>query len=99
MAVTSVILGDELLVTVDGPFDGSLAPDVHRVVDDAIERGTSLVVVDLAAVPAFDEGAVAVLAAACDRLWRAGGRLVVHLPGGRMVDIPRPGDVRDALTG
>lgn len=98
MPILSIRLDDELLVSVDGQLDGSLAPALHTELEAALAAGVRTVVIDLAAVPAVDGGGIAVLAAIAHRLEHLPGRLVLHLPDGRTVEVPGPGDVRNALA-
>jgi len=98
MPILSIRLDDELLVSVDGQLDGSLAPALHTELEAALAAGVRTVVIDLAAVPAVDGGGIAVLAAIAHRLEHLPGRLVLHLPGGRTVEVPGPEHVLGALA-
>jgi anti-anti-sigma factor len=98
MPILSIRLDDELLVSVEGQLDGSLAPALHTELEAALVAGVRTIVIDLVAVPAVDGGGIAVLAAIAHRLEHLPGRLVLHLPGGRTVDVPGAGHVRSALA-
>jgi anti-anti-sigma factor len=98
MPILAFRLDDELLVRVDGQLDGALAPALHAALEEALAGGVRTFVIDLADVPAIDGGGVAVIAAIAHRLEHLPGRLVLHLPGDRTVDVPGAGHVRDALA-
>jgi anti-anti-sigma factor len=98
MPILAFRLDDELLVCVDGQLDGTLAPALHAALEDALARGVRTFVIDLATVPAIDGGGIAVIAAIAHRLEHLPGRLVLHLSGGRTVEVPGAGHVRGALA-
>jgi anti-anti-sigma factor len=98
MPILAFRLDDELLVCLDGQLDGMRAPALHEALEDALARGVRTFVIDLAAVSAIDGGGIAVLAAIAHRLEHLPGRLVLHLSGGRTVEVPGAGHVRSALA-
>jgi len=76
---TMVRLDRAALFWADGPLGGAEAPHLHVALDSAITDNAKPIVVDLVAVPSVDEGVVAVLAAAADRLHHAGRTLELRL--------------------
>lgn len=95
--VTYAVLDDHAIVVVDGPLDGTTAPDAHVALEAAINAGALRVLVDLTATPGLDDGGRAVLAAAAAALGPRGGTLVLEMPGGRTMEISDAGALRAAL--
>ncbi|MEV4641145.1 STAS domain-containing protein [Actinoplanes sp. NPDC049548] len=82
----------------DGPLGGAEAPGLHSALEAAITDGAKPVVVDLVSVPGVDEGVVAVLAAAADRLGHAGQSLELRLARGRRFKIKNAFELRTAIA-
>ena len=59
MTVRSAVVGDELLLLVDGTVDGAVAPELHRQLSAADHLAVGSVVVDLAEAPHIDDGGIA----------------------------------------
>jgi hypothetical protein len=95
---TMVRLDRAALFSADEPLNGGAAPQLHRMLDEAIADGATPIVVDLVAVATVDEGIVAVLAAAVDRVGHAGGCLELRLGAGRRFQVKSAFQLRRVLT-
>ncbi|MCR6488036.1 STAS domain-containing protein [Amycolatopsis sp. OK19-0408] len=94
MTLRSVLLEDEIILSVDGLFDGNLAPDYHHAVEDAFAAGVCRVVVDLTMATAVDGGGAAVLAATAAGCASRGTHLIIAMPRGVEAEIRDPAQVR-----
>lgn len=94
MTLRSVLLEDEIILSVDGLFDGNLAPEYHRAVEDAFAAGVRRVVVDLTMATAVDGGGAAVLAATAAGCASRGTHLIIGMPRGVEAEIRDPAQVR-----
>lgn len=98
MAVLSAVVGDELLLLVDGVIDGAVAPELHRHLSAADHLSVRSVVVDLACAPHIDEGGIAVLAAAAHVLGARAVPLWLHLSHSRTVRVTDAATLRTLLS-
>lgn len=98
MPVRSAVVGDELLLLVDGVVDGAVAPELHRHLSAADQLGIGSVVVDLTAASHIDEGGVAVLAAAAHVLGARDVPLWLHLSQRRTVRVTDASALRAVLA-
>ena len=94
MTLHSVLLEDEVLLSVDGVFDGSLAPAYHRAIEAAFAAEARRVVVDLTMATAIDGGGAAVLAATVASCAARGTHLVLAMPDGVEAEVTDPGQVK-----
>jgi anti-anti-sigma regulatory factor len=83
----SIRVGDEYLVTVQGAFDGALAPGAYADIIAALDDGVDQVTVDLVHADEVDDGALAVIAAVAVVAIGRGGHLFVALGADRVVEI------------
>lgn len=83
----SVRVDNVLSIVIAGRFDGSLAPDVHEALDDAVSSGVDHIVIDLCDATEVDDGAIAVLSAAASQTLAAGGQLYIALGPEHVVQI------------
>jgi anti-anti-sigma factor len=94
MALHSVLLDDEVILSVDGVFDGGLAPAYHRAVEAAFAARACRVVVDLTMATAVDGGGAAVLAATVASCAARGTHLVLAMPAGVEAEVTDPAQVK-----
>jgi anti-anti-sigma regulatory factor len=94
MTLRSVLLDDEVILSVDGVFDGGLAPTYHHAVEDAFVAGARRLVVDLTQATAVDGGGAAVLAATASGCAARDTHLIIAMPGGVEAEIRDPAQVR-----
>jgi anti-anti-sigma regulatory factor len=94
MTLRSVLLEDEVILSVDGVFDGGLAPAYHRAIEDAFAEGVRRVVVDLTMATAVDGGGAAVLAATAAGCAARDTHLIIAMPRGVEAEIRDPAQVR-----
>ncbi|WP_158641396.1 STAS domain-containing protein [Amycolatopsis eburnea] len=94
MTLRSVLLGDEVILSVDGVFDGGLAPTYHQAVEDAFAAQVRRVVVDLVQATAVDGGGIAVLAATAAGCAARETQLIIAMPRGVEAVITDPAQVR-----
>ena len=87
----------ELLVTVNGRFDGSVAPRAYEDAAQALEDGVTDIVIDLTNADEIDEGAVAVLCALAITATKRGGKMFLWLSASEPMQILDPSEVREAL--
>ena len=87
MGYQSVVVGDELVGVVSGPFDGSVAPKVYGDLAAAFDSGVKRVVIDLCDCQQVDDGALAVLAAAAVAAINSGGHLFLVMKSDLVVEI------------
>jgi anti-anti-sigma regulatory factor len=92
-----VRLDGAALVWTDWTLDGAVAPELYRVLQDLFDAGTRPLVVDLVEVPAIDDAAIAVLAAAAVRAGQLGFGLELRLPGGHAMAVRDAAQLRSAL--
>jgi len=92
-----VRLDGAALMWADCPLGGALASLMHNALQQLTDDGVAPLVVDLVAVPAVDEDAIAVLAAAAGRAGRLGPGLELRLPGGRAHTVTDEVTVRAVL--
>ncbi|GIE98138.1 anti-sigma factor antagonist [Paractinoplanes rishiriensis] len=93
-----VRLDRAVLLCAERPLNGAAAPQLHGILDGAITEGASPIVVDLVSVPTIDEGIVAVLAAAADRIGHSGLCLELRLAGDRRFRLKSAFELRAALA-
>jgi anti-anti-sigma regulatory factor len=93
-----VRLDGAALVWTDWILDGTVAPELYRVLQELLDMGSRPVVIDLVEVPSIDDGAVAVLAAAATRAGQLGFGLDLRLPGGLAMSVRDAAELRSALT-
>lgn len=98
MAVRSALVGDELLLLVDGVIDGAVAPELHRHLSAADHLAVASVVVDLTAASHIDEGGIAVLAAAAHVLGARDVPLWLHLTQRGTVRVTDASSLRAVLA-
>ncbi|MEU8637077.1 STAS domain-containing protein [Amycolatopsis sp. NPDC048633] len=94
MTLRSVLFEDEIILSVDGLFDGGLAPAYHHAVEDAYAAGVRRLVVDLTMATAVDGGAAAVLAATAAGCASRDTHLIIAMPGGVEAEIRDPAQVK-----
>jgi anti-anti-sigma factor len=75
-------LADAVMVWLSGPVDRAVTPAMRDALRRLIDRQSRPFVLDLTEVPAIDDAAVSVLAAASTHAGRAGG-IDLRLPRGR----------------
>jgi anti-anti-sigma regulatory factor len=93
-----VRLDGAALVWTDWTLDGSVAPELYRVLQELLAAGNRPLVVDLVEVPSIDDGAVAVLAAAAVQAGQLGYGIELRLPGGHAMSVRDAGELRRALS-
>jgi anti-anti-sigma regulatory factor len=93
-----VRLDGAALVWTDWTLDGSVAPELYRVLQDLFDTGSRPIVVDLVEVPSIDDSAVAVLAAAAVRAGQLGFGMELRLPGGHAMAVRDEAELRQALV-
>lgn len=79
----------EAVVRVEGASDGTAGPVLRRCLDELVDVGTTVIVVDLAACQALDESDVGALVAASQWLNGRGRNLVVADPQPSVQDLFR----------
>ena len=94
MTLHSVLMEDEIILSVDGVFDGGLAPAYHQAVEDAYAAGVRRLVVDLTMATAVDGGGAAVLAATVAGCAARGTHLILAMPDGVEAEVTDPAQVR-----
>ena len=94
----SVRLDASMITLVFGVFDGSVAPALHREIEDVVADGVTDIVIDLCQATLVDEGAVAVLAAAAVTVLGVGGRLWLAVGPGDLMPIADVGAVRAVFS-
>lgn len=92
-----VRLDGAALVWADCPLGGALASLMNNALQQLADDGVAPLVVDLAAVPAVDEEAISVLAAAAARAGQFGDGLELRLPRGRAHTVTDEPTVRAVL--
>lgn len=90
----SVILDDELVAVVEGPFDDRLAPKAKGDLTRALAGGVKRIVVDLCDCPRVDDAGIAVLAEAGVALVDRGGALYLALDTEVFIEIDDEAVVR-----
>lgn len=95
---TMVRLDRAALFWADRPLGGGAAPKLHEALDQAITDGATPILVDLVSVPTVDEGVVAVLAAAADRIGHSGHYLELRLAMNRRFKLKSAFDLRAAIA-
>jgi anti-anti-sigma factor len=98
MAIRSAMVGDELLLLVDGAIDGAVAPELHRHLAATDELAVGSVVVDLTGATHIDDGGIAVLAAAAHVLGARDVPLWLHLSQRRTVRVTDASALRAVLA-
>jgi anti-anti-sigma regulatory factor len=93
-----VRLDGAALVWTDGPLDGTVVPELYRVLRELLESGGRPLVLDLVEVPSLDDSAIAVLAAAAVRAGELGFGLDLRLPGGHAMSVHDASGMRHALV-
>lgn len=94
MSLRSVLLDDEVILSVDGVFDGGLAPIYHEAIETAFAEDVRRVVVDLTMATAVDGGGAAVLAATVAGCAARGTHLILAMPDGVEAEVTDPAQVR-----
>jgi anti-anti-sigma regulatory factor len=94
MSLRSVLLDDEVILSVDGAFDGGLAPTYHQAIETAFAEDVRRVVVDLTMATAVDGGGAAVLAATVAGCAARGTHLILAMPDGVEAEVTDPAQVR-----
>ncbi|GAA1812731.1 STAS domain-containing protein [Planosporangium flavigriseum] len=92
-----VRLDGAALVWTDWTLNGTVAPELYRVLQELLDTGAKPVVIDLVEVPSIDSSAVAVLAAAAVRAGQLGFGLELRLPGGHAIPVRDAAQLRSAL--
>lgn len=87
----------ELLVTVNGRFDGSVAPRAYEDAAQALDDGVTDISIDLTDADEIDEGAVAVLCALAITATKRGGKMFLWLSPSEPMQILDPAELRTAL--
>src|SRR4051794_19346608 len=93
-----VRLDGAALVWTDWTLDSAVAPELHRVLRELFDAGSRPLVIDLVEVPAIEDSAVAVLAAAAVRAGQLGHGLELRLPGGISLCARNADELRNALV-
>ncbi len=93
-----VRLDGAALVWTDWTLDGTVVPELYRVLQELINAGSQPLVIDLVEVSSIDDGAVSVLAAAATRAGQLGFSLEMRLPGGLAMAVRDAAELRLALT-
>ncbi|MFI5610906.1 STAS domain-containing protein [Amycolatopsis sp. NPDC051903] len=99
MTLRSVFLDGELILTVDGALDGSLARDYRRVTEEALSHDASRVVVDLTRTTSVDGNGSAMLAATAAACVSRDVHFILAVPGGVEADVTDPEQVGLTLGG
>jgi anti-anti-sigma regulatory factor len=94
----SARLDNAMIVLVNGSFDGSIAPAVHREIDEAVASGVNEIIVDVVQATIVDEGAVAVLSAAAVAVLGSGGRLYLALSADHLLPISDVAAIRAVFS-
>jgi len=92
--VHSALVGDELLVVLNGGFCGSAAPELQRLLDATLSQRRVRVVIDLARVTLIDDAGCAVIAATAHRMAALASPLTLMLPGGARREVADAAAVR-----
>jgi anti-anti-sigma regulatory factor len=93
-----VRLDSAALVWTDRRLDGSVTPELYRLLQELFELGSQPLVLDLVGVSAIDDGGIAVLAAAAVRAGQLGFGLELRLPGGNAARVRDASGLRNALV-
>ncbi len=93
----SVRVDNILSIVIAGRFDGSIAPEVHEALDEAVGTGADHIVIDLCDTTEVDDGAIAVLSAVASQTLATGGQLFIALGPQRVVQIHDAALVRSVL--
>jgi anti-anti-sigma regulatory factor len=96
--IVVVRLDAAAIVWADCPLRARLAPQLHNVLQTLIHGGATPLVVDLVAVSAVEDSAVAVLAAAATRAGSRGTCIELRLPGGRAATVRQATELRSAVS-
>lgn len=97
MTLHSVLLEDEVILSVEGVFDGDVAAAHHRAMEAAYAADARRVVVDLTMATAVDGGAAAVLAATVTGCAARGTHLIIAMPDGVEAEVTDPAQVKMLL--
>jgi anti-anti-sigma regulatory factor len=92
--VHSALIGDELLIVVNGAFVGSTAPELYRIVDAALALRRVRCVIDLGRTTVVDEGGCSALAATAHRMAALAVPLLLILPGNSRHEVADAAAVR-----
>lgn len=98
MTLRSVLLDDEVILTIDGVLDGGLAPRYHQAVEQALEGKVRTLVVDLTRTTAVDGNGIAVLTATAATCRAHACQLIIATPGGAQAVIADPAQLRTLLA-
>jgi anti-anti-sigma regulatory factor len=93
-----VRLDGAALVWTDWTLDGTVVPELYRILQELLDAGSRPLVIDLVEVSSIDDGAVSALAAAATRAGRLGFCLEMRLPGGLAMAVRDAAELRHALT-
>lgn len=97
MTLHSVLLEDEVILSVEGVFDGDVAAAHHRAMEVAYAADARRVVVDLTMATAVDGGAAAVLVATVTGCSARGTHLIIAMPDGVEAEVTDPAQVEMLL--
>ena len=78
LGVVTSVIGDQVVLTVNGDIDLSSAPRLAAALDDAIGRGHRSVALDLAALDFMSIAGLRLIAGATERLAASGGELAIR---------------------
>ncbi|WP_410622402.1 STAS domain-containing protein [Amycolatopsis sp. cmx-8-4] len=99
MALHSVLLDDEVILSIDGAFDAVLAPGYLRAVEAAFAADARRMVVDLALTTAVDAVAAAALTETVAACASRGTHLVLAMPAGVEAEVTDPAQIKPLLNG
>lgn len=80
MAVSTRTIDDAIVLDLLGRFDASAKQDVQQAIDEAMETGTSHLILNLEGVPIVDSAAIGLLAVNHKKFKEKGGRLSLVNP-------------------
>jgi anti-anti-sigma regulatory factor len=99
MALHSVLLEDEVILSIEGAFDATLTPTYRRAVETAFAADARRVVLDLTLTTAVDAAAATALAETVAGCTERGTHLVIAMPAGVEAEVTDPAQVKPLLSG
>jgi anti-anti-sigma regulatory factor len=99
MALHSVLLDDEVILTIDGAFDITLTPEYVSAIETAFAAGARRVVLDLTLATAVDAVAAAALTETVAGCAERGTHLVLAMPAGVEAEVTDPAQIKPLLNG
>ncbi|WP_328452507.1 MULTISPECIES: STAS domain-containing protein [unclassified Amycolatopsis] len=99
MALHSVLLEDEVILSIDGAFDAALTPEYDRAIETAFAADVRRMVLDFTLATAVDAVAAAALTETVAGCAARGTYLVLAMPAGVEAEVTDPAQVKPLLNG